>query len=245
MVKLRYEWDRKSAEREIKRAIELKSTASPTHTVSSTKVMSPLPTDLIRPTSYRSPLLQDTFADGDYEITFIPYDDGDPSTWEGVIFRTTPEIADDARFVSITIQTAEANVTQETYYGSDGGDPQPVDPCGPHPLMNAKLSKSQPVVPQESRPQTCFGNVAPRQFVSGVTTSSYTRAVIPQVRCGPGTKKCLNDPTACCSIPNVGPWLRCAGGLCLYAAIGCTASGPGWSACWGAWCTAGMVYCLL
>ena len=199
--------------------------------------LSPSQPDLSRPISFRSPSPQ-TFTDGDYEITFIPYDDGDPNTWEGIIFRATPEIASDARFVVIDIQTAEPNVIQETLYGSDGGDPQPIDQVGPQPIMNAKLANPLATLSRPSELSTCSRT----QFTKATIWSS-TKGIPPQVRCGPGTQKCLNDPTACCTIRNIGPWLRCSARMCGYAAIGCI--GPAWAGCWGTWCTAGWVYCLL
>jgi hypothetical protein len=39
----------------------------------------------------RNASLQDTtFVDGDYEITFIPYDNGNPAQWVGVVYLLNP-----------------------------------------------------------------------------------------------------------------------------------------------------------
>jgi hypothetical protein len=62
--------------------------------------------DTIRKVSFgTSP--QDTFYDGDYEVSFFPYDDGDPNTWEGIIYRNGPDIDEDTRYAVIDISTED------------------------------------------------------------------------------------------------------------------------------------------
>lgn len=75
-----------------------------------------------RKTSFGFPH-QDPFSDGDYEVSFFPYDDGDPNTWEGIIYRNGPDIDEDTRSTILNVSTDEPQVIQETYYPRDGGDP--------------------------------------------------------------------------------------------------------------------------
>src|SRR5439155_18072149 len=141
---------------------------------------SPKPISTARRSSFRSAPTQDTFTDGEYEVTFIPYDDGDPNTWEGIIYRFTPDFGDDTRYGVINIQTDEPDVTQEVYYPSGGGDPQPIDPNGPAPIMNSsdELAKVLGVRTQEYQPTTCSRRVLSAHFVSGLATWSRTKEVM-------------------------------------------------------------------
>ncbi|MGI9065067.1 MAG: hypothetical protein ACR2HX_01490 [Pyrinomonadaceae bacterium] len=74
-------------------ATDPEKTANSSSVVKANLVPSQL--DLVRPVSFRLSSPQDTFTDGYYEITFIPYDDGDPNTWEGIIYRAGPDIGED------------------------------------------------------------------------------------------------------------------------------------------------------
>ena len=61
-----------------------------------------------------------TIIDGDYELTFISYDDGNNATWEGVIYFKRPEgeVIYDAQF-DIT-NAAPVVLHQQRYGGIDG-----------------------------------------------------------------------------------------------------------------------------
>ena len=170
-----------------------------------------------------------------------------PNTWEGIIYRFTPDFGDDTRYGVINIQTDEPDVTQEVYYPSGGGDPQPIDPDGPAPIMNStdELARVLGVRTQEFQRTTCSRSVLSAHFVSGLATRSPTKEVIPQVQCGAGTKKCLNDPTACCTIRNLGPWVKCSTKACMGVAAGCSRTGPVFGDCWGFGCAGAMLFCLL
>lgn len=180
----------------------------------------------LHPASYRFNYPQDTFTDGDYEITFIPYDDGDPNTWEGVIYRYDPDWGDDIRFANLDITTEEPQVTQEVYYPSDGGDPEPIDPNDPLPI----LSKNQ------SSPKSPGVQYKSVKVSSSAVSCGY---------CPPPNKCCLRLRDECCSPPpNLNSWFRCSARGCLGVAGGCSRTGPAWGECWGLGCTGAMLLCL-
>jgi hypothetical protein len=179
-----------------------------------------------RPASYRLSYPQDTFTDGEYEVTFIPYDDGDPNTWEGIIYRYDPDWGDDIRFAILDISTEEPQVTQEVYYPSGGGDPEPIDPNGgPSPIISKNQSRARPdtVQYQSVKVSSCPG-------------CGY---------CPPPNKCCLRLSDECCTPPpNLNTWFRCSARGCLGAAGGCSRSGPAWGECWGFGCSGAMLLCL-
>jgi molybdopterin/thiamine biosynthesis adenylyltransferase len=188
----------------------------------------------IRPASYRFNVSQDTFADGEYEVTFIPYDDGDSNTWEGIIYRFDPDWGDDVRYAVIDIQTNEPNVTQEIYYPPAGDDPQVIDPNNPI------IGKNTSTGPQ---PQVCS---ATRTTASPFRKAGLSQPVGAALPCPPGWKPCLRLRDECCAPPpNINKWLGCAGKGCSGAGLGCSRLGPAWSGCWGLGCTGAMLLCLL
>jgi hypothetical protein len=177
-----------------------------------------------RPASYRFNYPQDTFTDGQYEVTFIPYDDGDPNTWEGIIYRFDPDWGEDIRFAVLDIQTDEPQVTTETYYPPDGGDSMDIDPLGP-PISG---------IPEKGR-----SRASARQNRS----VSYSSA---RVTCPSGWKPCLRLRDECCSPPpNLMPWFKCSAKACMVVAGACSRTGPVFSECWGFGCTGAMLMCLI
>ena len=183
----------------------------------------------LRAASYRFNYPQDTFTDGEYEVTFIPYDDGDPNTWEGVIYRYDPDWGEDTRFAVLDISTDEPQVTQEVYYPSDGGDPQPVDPNGPPPVLAGNRSgfESSATVPIARN----------RKISASPTVCGW---------CDPPNKPCLRLRDECCTPPpNLMPWFKCSSKACMGVAGACARSGPAFGECWGFGCTGAMLFCLL
>ena len=181
---------------------------------------------IFRPASYRFNYPQDTFTDGEYEVTFIPYDDGDPNTWEGIVYRYDPDWGEDIRFAIVDIATEEPQVTQEVYYPSDGGDPEPLDPNGgPAPILsrNPSRTSSHTVRYESVKGSSCPG-------------------------CGwcpPPNKCCLRLSDECCTPPPaLNSWFKCSAKGCLGAAGGCSRTGPAFGDCWGFSCTGAMLLCL-
>lgn len=88
----------------------------------------------IRPVS----LTQDTISEGDYEITFYTYDNGNPDTWEGIVYVRTPQeestYSGQIYDFGVPDNPDYWDVTYEVYYPSDGGDPQ-CDPRAPCPIL--------------------------------------------------------------------------------------------------------------
>src|SRR5437667_4341964 len=93
----------------------------------------------------------------------------------------TPDFGDDTRYGVINIQADEPDVTQEVYYPSGGGDPQPIDPDGPAPIMHSsdELAKRLGLSTQGFQRTTCSRSVLSAHFVSGSATLSRTKEVIP------------------------------------------------------------------
>ncbi len=188
---------------------------------------------LTLPLSFKSRSHQDTFVESDYEITFIPYDDGDPNTWEGIIYRYNPDFGDDTRYAVIDIHTDQPEVAQEILYPSDGGDPQPL---GPGDLIISKSSAGP-----QSRGCSAAQALTPRY--REVKLTKWAGMGPP---CPSGWKPCLRLRDECCSPPpNLGPWINCTGKGCLGAAAGCSRTGPIFGECWGSICTGAMLMCLL
>jgi hypothetical protein len=188
---------------------------------------------VIRPASYRFNFPQDTFTDGEYEVTFIPYDDGDLNTWEGIIYRFDPDWGDDIRYVVINIQDNEPDVNLESYYPPDGGDPQ--DPNNP-PIISANKSTGRP------QSQVCTATKADSPFRKAVLSAPVGAAP----SCPPGFRPCLRLRDECCAPPpSISNWLKCSAKGCLGSAAACSRTGPVWSECWGMGCTGMMLLCLI
>lgn len=190
--------------------------------------------DLIRPASFKSPLVQDITQDG-YEITFIPYDDGDPNTWEGIIYRNGPDIDEDTRYAVINIQTEEPQTLVDSYYPPDGGDPQPV-------LFMSKQSK-----PGKEITIACNGP----QELRTVRTSLSKKVDMwtnPRAQgCPAGQHRCIGkEAMGCCGpIPGLDNWIKCSLRYSGYSAITCIAAGPAWALCWSWGHIGGMFFCVL
>jgi hypothetical protein len=206
--------------------------ASDPEDVKSNSVVSSGPSNqlsVMRPASYRFNYPQDTFTDGEYEVTFIPYDDGDPNSWEGIVYRYDPDWGEDIRFGVLDISADEPQVTQETYYPSDGGDPELIDP-NRSPLLGANRSSCE----SASNTQT-----PQYQKVGAVTQGMCGHCPLPN-RC------CLRLRDECCSpLPPLKPWFTCASKACLGTALGCSRTGPAFGECWGLSCTGAMLMCLI
>ena len=171
---------------------------------------------------------QQSFTDGEYEVTFIPYDDGDPATWEGIIYRYTPDWGDDIRYAVLNIDAAEPDVTQEIYYPPDGSDPQPLDPNDPAPIISS------------GRVRTC-------KPIAALSHEAKGTASLPGLPpCPPGWRRCLRSYDECCSPPpDLKPWLTCSSKGCAGAALACGRTGPIFGECWGIGCSSAMLLCLI
>jgi uncharacterized protein YoaH (UPF0181 family) len=194
---------------------------------------------VIRPVSFNSPA-QDTFTEGDYEITFLPYDDGDPNTWEGIIYRAGPDIGEDTAYAVINIANEVPEVTQDIYYPPDGGDPQ----------LEMYVSKeSHPGQSNSKEIQIADSRRGHQQTVAkslSTKVAMWTNARVPQ--CPRGQHVCLGAQAGeCCSdrgLPGINRWLGCSVRGCAGVGIACVLSGPGWPHCFGAWCIGAMATCL-
>ena len=179
--------------------------------------------------AYNASHPQQTFTDGEYEVTFIPYDDGDPNNWEGIIYRYNPDWGDDIRFGVIDIQNETPTVVQEVYYPAGGEDPQPLNPLDPSPINN--ISDVRSCKPASSK-------------LLVKTKSNLPGGSAPA--CTPPFKTCLRLRDECCSPPpNLQPWLQCSAKACVLVAATCSRTGPVFGECWGFGCTGGMLMCLV
>jgi hypothetical protein len=92
---------------------------------------------LVRRVSYAP----QTIIEGDTELTFVTYDNGNPETWEGLIYVRTSydESTYEALFDTPGLDYNYWDVTWEIYYPSDGGDPQCAG--GPCPILSRYESR--------------------------------------------------------------------------------------------------------
>lgn len=174
----------------------------------------------------------ETFSDDGYEMTFFSYDDGNPNTWEGVIYEHDPDGHEYEYTASIDIsgQQENWNRIEETYYPWDGSEPvSSNDPA----YYNGRYYPNDPMTRRTAKIDSTNGGSA------YLVKTSFTAT-----------------PQWCCRPPGGYPipphwrdrsqrWLRCAAGGCTASAIGCIASGPGWAACFGWWCGGAGAGCII
>jgi hypothetical protein len=90
----------------------------------------------LRPVSYTP----QTIIEGDTELTFVTYDNGDPETWEGLVYVRTPY--DESTYMALVstpgFDYSYWDVVWEVYYPSDGSDPQCAS--GPCPILSQHKS---------------------------------------------------------------------------------------------------------
>ena len=74
-----------------------------------------------RPVSFS----QDTIIEGDEEWTFYTFNNGNPSSWEGILYVRTPseESTHSGEVVNLTSEPDYWDVAYEAYYPPDGGSP--------------------------------------------------------------------------------------------------------------------------
>ena len=197
------------------------------------------PDGYLRKTSLRSS--PQTFSDGDYEVSFFPYDDGDPNTWEGIVYRNGPDIDEDTRSAVIDISTDVPEVREEIIYPQDGGDPCSTGDSARCLNQTISMSKKPRRPPALAR----FGGACTElTFLSHANPVRTTSHVLPE--CTPPAHRCIGkEAMGCCGpIPALDNWAKCsifAGG---GVALSCLGTGPGWGACWAARTGAGMFLCL-
>lgn len=185
---------------------------------------------LMQIASYNSSHPQETFTDGEYEVTFIPYDDGNPNNWEGIIYRYDPDWGDDIRAAVVDIQTETPAVIEEIYYPPDGTDPQPLDPRLEQTISSNGIRTCKP------------STSAPSVRTKGEVSS----ALSPTPACPSGWKHCLRLPEECCSPPpGLNAWFQCSAKGCMAVAGACSRTGPIWGDCWGFGCSSAMLLCIL
>lgn len=155
-----------------------------------------------------------TYENGDSEITFFPYDDGNAATWEGVVYRAAPGAGEDTRYGEINIQT-EPYVTLEIYYPMDGRRPIRTS-------YEARLPKSKDgsadrtAAPCKTPEANCKGDV------------SYLKANTTQTKI----------------IRNMSTWVFCWIEKCRAYTRHCAMTGRWWSACFIGWCTVAAFECM-
>lgn len=179
----------------------------------------------MQPASFKSQ--SQAITDNGYEMTFISYDDGNPNTWEGVIYEHDPNMFEYSYTASIDISGDPSTWAriEETYYPVDGSTPisssdplynnpsyTPYDPMyDRNPLLEMPVSKADSPVHHNVR-------LTKATFIQGRDRRWHDR---------------------------LGRWLRCAGGGCLGAAITCVASGPAWPVCYAWGCLGVEAACVI
>lgn len=177
----------------------------------------------------------ETFSEDGYEMTFISYDDGDPNTWEGVIYEHDDngnEYSYTATF-EISGEQETWNRVVETYYPANGTEPVSSD--SPQ-YYNPSYQPYDPMQQQQQQQQQ-------EQQISRCDTV-----------CKDGSlgRKSLHhaSPQPFCCAPRHwrdrgNRWLRCTAGGCTVSAIGCAVSGPGWPVCVKWWCGGSAAGCVI
>jgi hypothetical protein len=191
----------------------------------------------LRPALFQPASAQDgsyTMYNGDWELTFFSYDDGDPNTWEGVVYHYGPDVGEYTYTATVDVRTEQPSVTEEWYYPVDGSDPvsssdpsynsdYPYDTYYSYEYTMARQ-------PSKALPGLSFRNVsfAPGRMLDRPLPSCVRTHTCPP----PGSM-------------GTGPWIRCTLAGCTTAAVACALSGPGWPSCFGAWCAGSGAGCII
>jgi hypothetical protein len=171
----------------------------------------------------------ESFSEDGYEMTFISYDDGDPNTWEGVIYEHDDNGYEYSYTATFNISGEQETWDRivETYYPADGSEPvssdspQYYDPAyQPYDPMYAQTEQ------QISKNKTLPKNR--RHLKTNLHHGSPQRMMYPRHWQDRGQR-----------------WLRCSAGGCTASAIGCIASGPGWPVCFKWWCGGAAAGCVI
>ncbi|MBC8031391.1 MAG: hypothetical protein H7Z16_14875 [Pyrinomonadaceae bacterium] len=171
----------------------------------------------------------ETFSEDGYEMTFMSYDDGDPNTWEGVIYEHDPEGHEYSYTVSFDIsgepETWER--IEETYYPWDGSEPvSNTDPNYYNPGQYP-IDPEQPPVSKNKSSDGRSSYMAKASFTTNAQGHCIRNCIPPHWQ-DRGRR-----------------WLQCAGGSCLGASYGCLRSGPGWVVCFKGWCGGMAAGCVI
>jgi hypothetical protein len=183
---------------------------------------------LMRHAAFQSDQSETFYNDG-YEMTFISYDDGDPNTWEGVVYEHDPDMYEYSYTVTLDIsgQPDTWAPTVETYYPADGS--APVSSTDPSYYDGSY----QPYDPMYDQPAQY--NMARQKDGRGAAdTVRFTKASYAPVQ---QRQSRWRD--------RLYRWSKCVVGGCTVSAIGCIASGPAWLGCFTAWCGGTEVGCVI
>jgi hypothetical protein len=155
-----------------------------------------------------------TIIEGDTELTFVTYDNGNLETWEGLIYVRTSydESTYEAAFNTPGLDYYYWDVVWEVYYPSDGGNPQ----CGGGPCPVLSRYESQPDYP--------FG------FDQKATIVKAAYSPSPAVSAPLGFRGWVSR------------WWGCFKGSCSAVISSC--SGPGRVPCIALGCTGAAIKCI-
>lgn len=180
----------------------------------------------------KASLQSEAFSEDGYEMTFIPYDDGDPNTWEGVIYEH-----DESGYEYEYTATFDISGEQETwdrvvesYYPADGS--APVSSDSPE-YYDPSYQPYDPMMPQQISQRT--SSRKDRRFLRKSLHHAVPQRGLPGARYP--VPPHWQDRTR--------RWLRCSAGSCTASAIGCIASGPGWPVCFKWWCGGSAAGCII
>lgn len=147
-------------------------------------------------------LQEETFVDGDYEITFIPYDNGNPAQWVGVVYLLNP-ISSYTYIYTLDISTSTPEVVEESFIYEDVYvEPDPVN--GRYPIIQASMRDGGPACERYSTGK-CPPPANLRPFLK-CTAAGCAAASTACLLSGPG-------------------WAHCTGAWCAGAAVGCLVGG--------------------
>lgn len=159
--------------------------------------------------SYRksaSTAVQD-ISDGDYEMSFFPFDNGDNSTWEGIVYVRGQY--DEATY-SVKLDATQEDLSQSEVYYENYYPPEPRDGCGEgRPcLETARLNSSPAIQPVAYRITPASAN--PNAIMLGRRFRTWL---------GCSAAGCITAAVGCAFS---GPgYLACLGGWCGGSLLGC------------------------
>ena len=182
---------------------------------------------VMRPASFQG---STTISDGDYEVTFISYDDGDPNTWEGIMYQRAPDVGEYTYYAQLNISSQQASLVDEWFYPVNGGDPISIN--------DPSFNTDYPYETYEGGGYYISRGPSSLQGAPVFQITSFSANTVDRP-----LPSCVRNHN--CPAPG-SMGMGCFIQNCGAIAVGCIAAGAGWPACFG-WGCAGVLifFCML
>lgn len=167
------------------------------HGIAVLQIKSKQPVSYKRMSFSKASTAQDSFTDGENEMVFFPFDNGNPATWEGIIYiRGASGEATYSTLLDTTHEDlSQTEVYYEVYYPPDGGAGE----CqsGPCPILASSQNDSGYAIKRISY-SISRSAVKPTAALPprvktwlGCSAGGCTTAAVGCLFSGPGYFKCL------------------------------------------------------